>query len=80
MGIMKASTYKITIGKIDASNIRAVQVEKDFTLRDLATKEIIGFSALKFLKAGPLGTFYMDRPPDKEYQRLLDERRNQDLV
>jgi len=96
---MESSASNITVGKIDASGIRSVQIEKDLALRDLATKEIIGFSALKFLRVGPpyfdhtyrppwykrlfgdkvqvfrIGTFYVDRPSDEEYQRMLEERR-----
>ena len=75
---MKGKVSDITTGKIDASSIGVVRVERDYALRDLATKKIIGFSALKFLKAGPLGTFYMDRPSDEEYQRMLEERRDED--
>lgn len=98
---MEAEACDITVGKIDASSIRAVQVEKDSALRDLATGEIIGFSAFKVLKAGPpyfnhvirppwykrllgykaqtfhMGTFYCDHPSDEEYQRLLDEKRDE---
>ena len=69
---MEPSASSITVGKIDTSNIRVVQVEKDLALRDLATKEIVGFSALKFLRIGPPYFDHTYRPP--WYKRLFGDK------